>query len=663
MNEAAFDVRGVAALEPLIELVDVHKTFVTTGGVEVEALRGISLKIFPGEFVAIMGPSGCGKSTLMNLLGCLDRPTSGSYHFAGKAVSEFGGDELAFLRREAFGFVFQSYNLISTITAVENVEVPAIYTGLSRTERRQRATELLTRLGLADRLDHRPNQLSGGQQQRVSIARSLMNGGKILLADEPTGALDSKSGTEVMGLLRSLADEGHTVILISHDREVADHADRRIEMRDGKITGDSGFIASCASAVAIERESAIPTPNRASPVAWSDLTEATSMALRSLRVNLFRTALTLLGIMIGVGSVVAMLAIGEGAKQSVLNRISAMGTNLLMVRPGAQNSRGFGGFQTLYPEDAAAIGEVDGVAASVPENVGNVTARYGSTDYQTSVDATTAEFPGARDWPIGRGTFFTSDDQRAYATVAVLGQTVVDNLFADGTDPIGNYVLIKNVPFIVVGVMSKRGANVGGGDTDDTILVPLTTGSLRLFGTRNLRSITVSVVDVKKMSDAEELIRVMLISRHGKEDFRINNMAEIMATATETQNTMTILLGSIAAISLLVGGIGVMNIMLVSVTERTREIGIRMATGARMRNILDQFLTEAIVVSGIGGVIGVLGGVAVALVLSVFGTQIKITPGPMILAFSCAAATGLVFGFAPALKAARLDPVVALASE
>jgi macrolide transport system ATP-binding/permease protein len=662
MNDTAFAVRGVTALKPLIELRDVRKTFLTTGGIGVEALRGVTLAIYPGEFIAIMGASGSGKSTLMNLLGCLDRPTSGDYLFSGRAVSELGSDELAFLRREAFGFVFQSYNLISTLSALENVEIPAIYAGLSRNDRHSRSSELLGRLGLADRLHHRPNQLSGGQQQRVSIARALMNGGKVLLADEPTGALDSKSGQEVMALLRSLADEGHTVIVITHEREVAAHADRRIEMRDGMILADSGVVGPHAPALAIEIDKALEAAAGAK-AAWSDLSEAMAMALRSLRVNLFRTVLTLLGIMIGVGSVVAMLAIGEGAKQSVLDRISSMGTNLLLVRPGARNSRGPGGFQTLSPEDAVAIAGVEGVAASVPENIGSVTARVGNLDYQTSADATISALPDARAWPVVRGTFFSAADERNYAAVAVLGQTVVDNLFPDGSDPIGTYVLLKNVPFLIIGIMAQKGANAGGGDTDDTIFVPLTTGSLRLFGQRNLRSITVSAADTSAMSDTAERVRQLLIGRHGQEDFRINNMAEIMETATQTQNTMTMLLGSIAAISLLVGGIGVMNIMLVSVTERTREIGIRMATGARQRNILEQFLTEAVVVSGLGGVIGVLGGAAVALVIAAFGTEIKFTPAPMILAFSCAAVTGLVFGFAPAMKAARLDPVIALASE
>ncbi|HLB29898.1 MAG TPA: ABC transporter ATP-binding protein, partial [Gammaproteobacteria bacterium] len=225
---------------PLIELRNISRTFVTGGGVEVRALRGVNLKIYPGEFLAVMGQSGSGKTTLMNILGCLDRPTGGTYLFAGRDIESFDADGLAWLRREAFGFIFQSYNLLATATAEENVEIPAIYAGLSARDRAIRAEALLSGLGLGDRLDHRPSQLSGGQQQRVSIARALMNGGNVILADEPTGALDSQSGIEVIALLEDLARQGHTVILITHDAEVAAHADRIVEFFDGKIINDSG---------------------------------------------------------------------------------------------------------------------------------------------------------------------------------------------------------------------------------------------------------------------------------------------------------------------------------------------------------------------------------------------------------------------------------------
>ncbi|MFT3930901.1 MAG: MacB family efflux pump subunit [Spongiibacteraceae bacterium] len=645
---------------PLISLSGVTKTYYN-GDLAVEVLHGINLNIHEGEFVAIVGQSGSGKSTLMNILGCLDRPTSGTYKFLGRDVGTLDSDALAQLRREDFGFIFQSYNLIGTANASENVEVPALYAGQSIELRHARAAQLLEELGLGERMLHRPNQLSGGQQQRVSIARALMNGGRIILADEPTGALDSKSGADVMRLLTDLSKRGHTVILITHSAEVAANAERLIEIKDGQIVSDSG------PAARHHAESTPPFQPRASAEIrslWVDILEAAKMALRSLRANLFRSALTLLGIVIGVGSVIAMLAIGDGAKQAVLDRIGAMGSNLLLVRPGAPNQRGFNSTATLVIDDVRAIdSEVPNVLAAIPEQNSSVTARYEGSDYSTSVNGTSSKFPIARQWPVNRGTFFSEEDEENYATVAVLGQTVAKALFANGEDPLGRYILVNNLLFQVIGVMNAKGASPNGNDQDDIIFVPYSTSSLRLSGQRFLRNVTIAVADVSHIDDTQAAVEKLLLERHGVVDFQIRNMASIIETTVETQNTMTILLGSIAAISLLVGGIGVMNIMLVSVTERTREIGIRMATGARERNILQQFLIEAVVISALGGAIGTAAGLITAGIIRAFGTPIQYSLMPIMLAFGCAFSTGLLFGFLPARKAAKLDPVVALASE
>jgi len=649
-----------AAARPLIELRNVGKSY-RTGEVETPVLHDISLRIFPGEFVAILGASGSGKSTLMNILGCLDRPSGGTYLLDGVEVGGLDRDRLAVLRRDVFGFVFQQYNLLPNATAAENVEMPAIYAGSPRRERAGRARRLLDRLGLSDRTGHRPGQLSGGQQQRVSIARALMNGGRVILADEPTGALDSRSGREVMDLLRELNAQGHTVILITHDGGVAAQANRRIQLADGRIVSDDGAGMDRAG-----HEGPAPAPvthGRGPAPRVTDLGETVRMAFRSMRANLFRTVLTLLGIVIGVGSVIAMLSIGDGAKRAVVSRIEAMGTDLLLVRPGGPNMRGRGDIATLVPDDAWEIARLPGVRSAVPEAGGSATLRFGGNDHQTGVTATSEAFAAAKNWSVERGVFIQAEDVRDYAPVVVLGRTVAKDLFDDGTDPVGRYVLIKNVPFQVVGIMSAKGATPWGSDQDDVAFVPLTTGSLRLFGQRHLRSVTVQVADVGAINAVQREVEELLRARHGAEDFRVRNMASVLETATATQNAFTLLLGSIAAISLLVGGIGVMNIMLVSVTERTREIGIRMATGARSGNIQLQFLTEALVVCSAGGLLGVGVGLAAAWIIGQFGTPTIVSLPPVLLAFGCAAGTGLLFGYLPARKASRLDPVVALASD
>ncbi len=642
---------------PLIDLKNVSRLY-PSGDTVIRALDDVSLTIEAGEYVAIIGQSGSGKSTLMNILGCLDRPSMGSYRVRGREASSMEPDELAALRRDTFGFVFQRYNLLSSLTALENVEIPAVYAGMSLEERERRAYELLTDLGLGDRIDHKPNQLSGGQQQRVSVARALMNGADVILADEPTGALDSRSSEELLALLRKLHASGRTIILITHDHHVAEHADRLIEFKDGKIIHDSGAKPAAARPQPV-------APTRRSPKPMVQVMESVKMAFRSLRANLFRTSLTLLGVIIGVTAVVAMLALGEGTQRQVVERISTMGSNLLFVNPGAPGMRPRGGqFATLTMEDAQAIAEeVANVAYSLPTRQGNFTVRASNVDYSTQVQAVTEIFPQAREWTMAEGAFFTAEDVARYAPVMVLGATTAANLFPERS-PIGEIVLARDSPYEVIGVLAAKGASGFGQDQDDVALIPITTGFTRMFGRQHLSNITVSVNDPDRISQTEADVHQLMLQRHGVEDFQIRNTAAILETVQTTTAVFTILLASIAAISLLVGGIGVMNIMLVSVSERTREIGVRMATGARRSDIMVQFNTEALVVGGLGGLLGVGIGIGLAVLIGSSGViETAISPGPAIMAFSCALITGLVFGYLPARKAAHMDPVTALASE
>ncbi|MGZ5524096.1 MAG: MacB family efflux pump subunit [Methylomonas sp.] len=641
---------------PLLQLEHIQRYY-PNGDTVVRALNDVSLTIWPGEFVAIIGQSGSGKSTLMNLIGCLDRANSGKYRVLDQDVAQCDSDQLAALRRDTFGFVFQRYNLLNTASAAENVEIPAIYAGLPKDARVSRALQLLEQLGLGARSEHRPNQMSGGQQQRVAIARALMNNPPVILADEPTGALDSQSGKEVMALLRELHDQGRTILLITHDEQIAAHARRIISIRDGQVVSDSGEHRSDHQLAAPEHHAMGTTGLIA------ELLEASKTAMRSLRVNLFRTALTLLGIIIGVASVVTMMAVGEGSQKKVLDQMKAMGTNVLSVRPGAPGLRGSTDVATLVPADADAITELDNVEWASAERSARLTVRYGNIDYVTSVQGVAPSMTAVREWQVASGDFFDDQDMRRYAPVIVLGQSVRQILFPDGSDPVGRYVMVGNIPFEVIGVMEAKGADAMGNDRDDGVFVPLTTGLIRLFGQSYLGGITVKVHDVNSIDDTQQAIFDLLLARHQTEDFRIRNMASILETAQQTQSTFTLMLGIVAAISLLVGGIGVMNIMLVSVTERTREIGIRMATGARRRDILLQFNTEAAVVCTLGGVIGVLLGFAAGSVLIYFDMAVVFSPLPAILAFSSAFGTGLLFGYLPARKAAGLDPVVALAAE
>ncbi|MDR5776834.1 MacB family efflux pump subunit [Caballeronia sp. LZ002] len=650
---------------PLIDVRDLRKSYSGHDGEPpVDVLRGVTLSIAAGEFVAIVGASGSGKSTLMHILGCLDRPSSGSYRFAGRDVVELGPDELAWLRREAFGFVFQGYHLIATETARENVELPAVYSGMSPDARRTRATELLTRLGLAARLDHRPHQLSGGQQQRVSIGRALMNGGHIVLADEPTGALDSRSGIEVMALLADLSAAGHTIILITHDRQVAAQARRVIEIRDGEIVADSGRAVTQASppegAAAHAMLDAMSHGATHTASFAADAQEALRAAWRVVWINRFRTLLTLLGIIIGVASVIVMLAIGRGTEREVIAKMASFGTNRMYVTPDGPSAHALGG--TLSVADVELVSRVPNVEFAMPFLTGNITVRYGNQDARTSLWAVGPQGSRVLNWKPARGIFFDENDEHNLATVALVGKRLREKLFGNA-NPVGKYVLVNNAPFLVIGELEEKGATSGDADDDDVLLIPYSTGSRRVLGTTDLSWISVLVQRIGLSSQTAAEIGAVLEQAHHLHDFHIYDRAASVKAQSETQDTLTLMLGLIAGISLLVGGIGVMNIMLMTVKERTREIGIRIATGARQRDIMRQFLTEAMLVSGIGGALGLIAGMLIGAVLIAANVPAIFSVRAIIGAFACALLTGLVFGFMPARKAARLDPVIALANE
>lgn len=532
---------------PLIDLRQIRKSYGGDDSPQVQVLRGIDLSIHAGEFVAIVGASGSGKSTLMNILGCLDRPTSGEYRFAGEDVAQLDSDELAWLRREAFGFVFQGYHLIPSGSAQENVEMPAIYAGTPAAERHARARALLERLGLGTRTGNRPHQLSGGQQQRVSIARALMNGGHIILADEPTGALDSHSGAEVMALLDELAGQGHVVILITHDREVAQRAQRIIEIRDGLIISDTAKHPSAAvrratpgALQAVDLRQRLSTGSSQTSAWKGELVDAVQAAWRVMWINRFRTALTLLGIVIGVASVVVMLAVGEGSKRQVMAQMGAFGSNIIYLSGAAPNPRTPPGIITL--DDVAELAALPQVERIMPVNGSTAGVRFGNADHSSYVGGNDTNFPSIFNWPVVQGSYFTQADEDSAAAVAVIGTKVRDKLLKDVADPIGQYILIENVPFQVLGVLAEKGSSSGDSDSDNRIAVPYSAASMRLFGSRNPEYVVIAAKDARKVKDAEQAIeQAMLRRHHGKKDFELTNNAAMIQAEARTQGTLSLM--------------------------------------------------------------------------------------------------------------------------
>ena len=646
----------------LLELRGLRREF-PAGEQSIAVLKDVDLSIEQGEMVAIIGTSGSGKSTLMNILGCLDRPSAGTYRIAGRETGQLSADELAELRREYFGFIFQRYHLLGDLDAVGNVEIPAIYAGKDAASRHQRATALLQRLGLGERLEHKPSQLSGGQQQRVSIARALMNGGQVILADEPTGALDSHSGEEMLKLLRELHAAGHTVVIVTHDMKVAETADRVIEISDGQIIADRRLRPAEDDSRALE-EPAQAREAGALKAGFGQFREALRMALLAMLAHKLRTFLTMLGIIIGIASVVSVVALGQGSQQKILENISAIGTNTIDVFPG----KGFGDrrsarIQTLVPADAEALAGQSFVDSVTPSVSSSASLRYREQALSVSISGVGEQFFRAKGYTFAQGRAFDARAVASSAQDAVIDDNTYQKLFA-GQQALGQVVLLGNVPVRIIGVLQPIQSNFGGSG-QLRVYLPYTAVMHRMLGRSYLESITVRIDDSVSSDAAEQGIIRLLSRRHGVQDFFVMNTDTIRQTIEKTSQTMTLLISAIALISLLVGGIGVMNIMLVSVTERTREIGVRMAVGARQSDILRQFLIEAVLVCLLGGALGVLGALAFGAVFSRVTSDFSLvfSSGSIVAAFLCSTVIGLVFGFLPARNAARLDPVDALSRE
>lgn len=645
---------------PLLQLSDIRRSF-DSGGEPLEVLKGIDLTIHAGEMIAIVGASGSGKSTLMNIIGCLDKPSKGQYLVGGRDVSTMSPDELAHLRREYFGFIFQRYHLLGDLTAAENVAIPAIYAGVPAHKRIERAKQLLTRIGLGERVDYRPNQLSGGQQQRVSISRALMNGGEVILADEPTGALDSVSGKEVMKILRELNDDGHTIIIVTHDMNVANNAKRIIEIKDGNIIADR------KTEHADKEQDRLPERKRERANPIDRLRESFKMATRAIIGHKMRSFLTMLGIIIGIASVVLVVALGNGMQKSVLAEISAMGTNVLDIYPGAPGQRNPWRVRTLKVADANVLAQqsfVKGVTPGVQR--GGVTVKYGNLSAEGSVRGVGEEYFDVVGLKLSSGSLFGKKEVDTYATGAIVDQNTLKNLFPNDTarSVLGRTIIINNMPATIIGVAEDNNTAFNNAN-NVTVWLPYTTVMNRLLGQSHISYITVRLDDSIPSTAAENIVSNILEQRHGTIDFTIMNSDSIRQTMENVTNSMKYLISAIAVISLIVGGIGVMNIMLVSVTERTQEIGVRMAIGARSSDILQQFLIEAALICLIGGVIGILLALGIGYVLPKVSKEIVLSFSlfSMIGAFITATAIGIIFGYMPAKNAAKLDPVAALSRE
>ena len=645
-------------MQHIIEIKNLNKFF-GEGENRVHILKNIHLEIEQGDFIAIIGASGSGKSTLMNIIGCLDTASSGSYQIAGKETAKLSADQLSELRQQRFGFIFQRYNLLSTLSAQENVALPAVYTGMAKPQRLQRAAQLLEKLGLGNKIDNKPNQLSGGQQQRVSIARALMNGGDIILADEPTGALDSKSGETVMQILQQLHQEGHTIILVTHDKHIAQFANRIIEIKDGEIIQDQR-----QSLQITARKMTQTTTNRGWQFYRDQFFEALNMSINAIIAHKLRSLLTMLGIIIGITSVVCVVALGNGSQQKVLQNINSLGTNTMDI----YNGTGFGdrraeSMQNLTVNDSEALMRQPYIESVTPNSSVSGTLTYRNNAFTAQVRGVSEQYFNVKGIQTVAGQLFSGEQVKQNQSVAVIDQNTQKRIFQD-RNPLGQIIMINKKPLKVIGIVDIQ--NVMGVNRESlNIWIPYTTAMNKISGEKKISSITVKVNQGISTSAAEKNVTALLLSRHGKKDFFILNTDSIKQTIESTTNTMKLLISSIALISLIVGGIGVMNIMLVSVTERTKEIGVRMAIGAKQQNILQQFLIEAVLVCLVGGIIGIILSGLIGFLFNRFMSEFTMlfSTFSIVVAVLCSTLIGIIFGYVPAKNAAKLNPITALSQE